>query len=195
MDRSYPRISRRSNASRAVSHEEMTAERRRHDNRFDSFRGHMRITALVAATSLCFAYHPLAGQETRAQGAAVTRVSTPLREAPSVESRVFATIPPKTSVNVTSCTDGWCAVKYQQLTGHAIQVFLRFPPVAVSQARSAPSGRGYTNSQGEWVPSPMRTSTGQPPAGASARCRDDTYSFSRSRRGTCSHHGGVAQWL
>jgi hypothetical protein len=155
----------------------------------------MRITALVAATSLCFASYSLGSQETRAQGAAVTRVATPLREAPSVESRPVATIPPKTNVNVASCTDGWCTVKYQQLTGHVIQVFLRFPPVAVSQAASTGGGRGYTNSQGEWVPSPTRTLTGQPPAGASARCRDDTYSFSRSRRGTCSHHGGVAQWL
>lgn len=33
------------------------------------------------------------------------------------------------------------------------------------------------------------------PASASAICRDGTYSYSRSRRGTCSHHGGVAQWL
>jgi Protein of unknown function (DUF4236)/Protein of unknown function (DUF3761) len=33
------------------------------------------------------------------------------------------------------------------------------------------------------------------PAGASAVCRDGTYSYSRSRRGTCSHHGGVSRWL
>jgi hypothetical protein len=33
------------------------------------------------------------------------------------------------------------------------------------------------------------------PAGASAVCRDGTYSFSANRRGTCSHHGGVGQWL
>ena len=33
------------------------------------------------------------------------------------------------------------------------------------------------------------------PAGATALCRDGTYSFSRSRRGTCSHHGGVKKWL
>ncbi len=33
------------------------------------------------------------------------------------------------------------------------------------------------------------------PAGATARCRDGTYSFSRHRSGTCSHHGGVAVWL
>lgn len=34
-----------------------------------------------------------------------------------------------------------------------------------------------------------------PPPGATARCRDGTYSFSKHRSGTCSHHGGVAQWL
>ena len=28
-----------------------------------------------------------------------------------------------------------------------------------------------------------------------ARCRDGSYSFSQHRSGTCSHHGGVAQWL
>lgn len=33
------------------------------------------------------------------------------------------------------------------------------------------------------------------PAGATARCRDGTYSFSEHRRGTCSHHGGVVAWL
>jgi len=33
------------------------------------------------------------------------------------------------------------------------------------------------------------------PRGASAICRDGTYSFSQTRRGTCSHQGGVAQWL
>jgi hypothetical protein len=33
------------------------------------------------------------------------------------------------------------------------------------------------------------------PPGATARCRDGTYSFSKHRSGTCSHHGGVAVWL
>jgi hypothetical protein len=36
---------------------------------------------------------------------------------------------------------------------------------------------------------------GSTPAGATARCRDGTYSFSQHRSGTCSHHGGVAAWL
>lgn len=34
-----------------------------------------------------------------------------------------------------------------------------------------------------------------PPPGATALCRDGTYSFSKHHSGTCSHHGGVAKWL
>jgi hypothetical protein len=34
-----------------------------------------------------------------------------------------------------------------------------------------------------------------PPPGATAQCRDGTFSFSQHRSGTCSHHGGVAAWL
>src|SRR5439155_1779842 len=33
------------------------------------------------------------------------------------------------------------------------------------------------------------------PPGATARCRDGTYSYSQHHSGTCSHHGGVARWL
>ena len=34
-----------------------------------------------------------------------------------------------------------------------------------------------------------------PPGGATAICRDGTYSYSQHRQGTCSHHGGVRTWL
>lgn len=55
---------------------------------------------------------------------------------------------------------------------------------------AANSGNGYINSQGNHVPSPSND-----PTGATAKCSDGTYSYSQSRRGTCSHHGGVAAWL
>ena len=38
-------------------------------------------------------------------------------------------------------------------------------------------------------------SASTPQAGATARCKDGTYSYSKHRQGTCSHHGGVAEWL
>lgn len=53
----------------------------------------------------------------------------------------------------------------------------------------------YINSAGNEIHSPAYTEDNSVPAGASARCGDGTYSFSQSRRGTCSHHGGVAEWL
>ncbi len=62
------------------------------------------------------------------------------------------------------------------------------PPPALS----CPNGT-YVNSVGNTVCSPY--SSPSAPAGATARCGDGTYSFSQSRSGTCSHHGGVATWL
>lgn len=53
----------------------------------------------------------------------------------------------------------------------------------------------YRNSTGVCVHRPVKTQGSAVPAGATAQCRDGSYSFSQSRRGTCSHHGGVARWL
>jgi hypothetical protein len=41
----------------------------------------------------------------------------------------------------------------------------------------------------------VSSTTSAAPSGATALCRDGSYSFSRHRQGTCSHHGGVGQWL
>jgi hypothetical protein len=51
----------------------------------------------------------------------------------------------------------------------------------------------YINSAGNTVCRPEASTTA--PSGATAKCVDGTYSFSQSRRGTCSSHGGVAEWL
>lgn len=77
--------------------------------------------------------------------------------------------------------------------------------VGVGPAEALSCGSGYyRNSAGNCIPSPRRPRAGQAqgllgtsniPSGATARCRDGTYSFSQSRRGTCSRHGGVASWL
>lgn len=62
------------------------------------------------------------------------------------------------------------------------------------EAQLVEHGR-YTNKAGQSVHAPAHSKTGKQPAGASAQCRDMSYSFSMSHRGTCSRHGGVAQWL
>jgi len=51
----------------------------------------------------------------------------------------------------------------------------------------------YINSAGNTVCNPETSSS--TPSGATARCSDGTYSFSKSHRGTCSHHGGVINWF
>ena len=53
----------------------------------------------------------------------------------------------------------------------------------------------YLNRDGNSVHSPARSRSGAVPQGATARCRDGTYSFSQHHTGTCSRHGGVASWL
>lgn len=52
------------------------------------------------------------------------------------------------------------------------------------------TGNGYTNVNGNHIDSPSSN-----PAGATAKCKDGTYSKSQNHSGTCSHHGGVAEWL
>lgn len=44
-------------------------------------------------------------------------------------------------------------------------------------------------------PEPAPAPEPEHPEGATALCSNGTYSWSENRRGTCSHHGGVAQWL
>ena len=57
---------------------------------------------------------------------------------------------------------------------------------------TCPNGT-YVNTYGDTVCSPYSSSTA--PEGATALCVDGTYSFSQTHSGTCSHHGGVSQWL
>ncbi|MGF6780650.1 hypothetical protein P3T21_005880 [Paraburkholderia sp. GAS334] len=68
------------------------------------------------------------------------------------------------------------------------------PPGTPDEANLS-SHNTYQNHDGATVHAPARSLSGAVPEGASARCRDGTYSFSRHHSGTCSRHGGVADWL
>ncbi|CAL8472887.1 DUF3761 domain-containing protein [Caballeronia sp. S22] len=52
----------------------------------------------------------------------------------------------------------------------------------------------YVNHDGNVIHSPAHSRSGTVPAGATAQCRDGSYSFSQHHSGTCSRHGGVASW-
>lgn len=65
------------------------------------------------------------------------------------------------------------------------------PSTPNTQTAACGSG-SYVNVDGNCISGPVYAPS--VPVGASARCRDGTYSFSQHRQGTCSHHGGVASW-
>jgi Protein of unknown function (DUF3761) len=62
------------------------------------------------------------------------------------------------------------------------------PPT--SQKTNSPvPGKGHAESAPSAPPSAPQTGA------ATAKCKDGSMSFSKHHSGTCSHHGGVAQWL
>ena len=124
-----------------------------------------------------------------------TTTDLSLRVDASASSRVILTIPQGTQVYLQEdCDCVWVYVTYNGYCGYVYAQFLtKSVPATNTTAVAQEPIRHYTNSYGNTVQSPTRYN--KAPAGATALCRDGSYSFSQSRRGTCSHHGGVAKWL
>jgi uncharacterized protein YraI len=124
----------------------------------------------------------------------ITSTNLNLRSTPSTSGSVITVIPKGTKVEIdANCDCKWIAVNYDNKIGYVNSGYLESPPKHVANYSGNATIKYYTNSFGEKVQSP--TYYNSVPAGATALCRDGTYSFSRNRRGTCSHHGGVAKWL
>jgi len=152
------------------------------------------LLSLLAAVSITWS---LAAQSARRTDdtVAYTTATIQLREKPAVTAKTLAILAQGTRVRLYHCSEGWCGVSVQKIAGYALEEYLAVrstPPVATTPTEQ---GKGYVNVDGQWVPSPVKTADGQAPAGATAKCRDGTFSFSQHRQGTCSHHGGVAEWL
>lgn len=61
---------------------------------------------------------------------------------------------------------------------------------------SATGGTAPTTQKSTGSAATQATSApGAAPAGATAQCKDGSYSKSKHHSGACSHHGGVQQWL
>jgi hypothetical protein len=61
------------------------------------------------------------------------------------------------------------------------------PAAAAAAAPAAASSASKT--------APTAAASNTDPTGATAKCKDGTYSKSQHHSGTCSSHGGVAEWL
>jgi hypothetical protein len=69
-------------------------------------------------------------------------------------------------------------------------------PAAVAPAAAAPAASTTAAKTSTATKSaPVASASNTDPTGASAKCKDGTYSKSQHRSGTCSSHGGVAEWL
>jgi hypothetical protein len=58
---------------------------------------------------------------------------------------------------------------------------------------NASSSSGNSKAPGVWRKIKVKVLT--PPNGATAQCKDRTYSHSEHVSGTCANHGGVERWL
>jgi Protein of unknown function (DUF3761) len=59
------------------------------------------------------------------------------------------------------------------------------PAPSAAAAQTAPAGKSAATA----------TTGNTDPTGATAKCKDGTYSKSKHHTGSCSHHGGVAEFL
>jgi len=71
-------------------------------------------------------------------------------------------------------------------------------PAKEAAPATAPATSKATSAAGTAATAPAasaKTSSNTDPTGATALCKDGTYSHSKHHTGACSHHGGVSQWL
>lgn len=138
-----------------------------------------------------------------------TTTNLNVRRGPSTNYGVLGTVSAGTEVTVYDNDYNqydWLRVTYNGQTGYISTKYLSQQKVLTAKvstnnyswssqsSSSYNSNNGYyRNCDGNWIPRPQYSNT--QPSGATAICRDGTYSFSAHRRGTCSHHGGVKVWL
>ena len=129
----------------------------------------------------------------------VTTGEVNFRTTPQITNNIICKIPKGTVVEpVTGIApyNNWLIIKYNGKTGYVNLAYVKQKHAKTegSLINHHPQRvKHYTNSAGEQIQSPIQSNS--IPNGATALCNDGSYSFSQSRRGTCSHHGGVRQWL
>ncbi|WP_184727627.1 DUF3761 domain-containing protein [Saccharopolyspora phatthalungensis] len=119
-------------------------------------------------------------------------VPSPAVSAPAVASSALASPAPTTESPVppVSSTESAPAAP---VTTHAPVKPTQAAPTRATAGITKCGADYYRNVDGKCVHDPVKGAA--PPAGATARCKDGSYSFSQHRRGTCSGHDGVAEWL
>jgi hypothetical protein len=118
---------------------------------------------------------------------------------------------PASSSTPTTCKDGTTssATGKGACSGHGgVQKATTSKPAAAATTASAPAAAATAapaattaaapaaaKSSTASKSAPTATASNTDPTGATAKCKDGTYSKSQHHSGTCSSHGGVAEWL
>lgn len=169
----------------------------------------VRLTLMAIAAFALFASPALAKDTTAPAKAAACRddkghfVKCPTTAAPAKPA-------PKAAASPARCRDAKGHFTACPGTTASSPATASTPAPSAKSSSPAQSGRcrdaqGHFMKCGSVAAPPSATAKSSPtsatglpksrPAGATAQCRDGTYSSSQHRSGTCSHHGGVATWF
>lgn len=69
------------------------------------------------------------------------------------------------------------------------------PAPSTAAAKAAPAAASPASTKAAPAGKAAATTGNTDPTGATAKCKDGTYSKSKTHRGSCSHHGGVAEFM
>lgn len=138
----------------------------------------------------------------KTNSAVVISENANLRETPADEGKVVQLIAEGESVEVIKQKGAWFYVSAGNQKGwiHGNEIrFEKSEQKSSTQSKSIESETELPKSSPSFdSTSPTVTKKQSEPeinsSGATAKCRDGSLSYSRNRRGTCSHHGGVAVW-
>ncbi|HTO57893.1 MAG TPA: DUF3761 domain-containing protein [Pseudomonadales bacterium] len=117
--------------------------------------------------------------------AAMFSFSTAVFAADSTDTDTTAATTPKT----VTCKDGTTSTAGQGACSHHGGV-----KGATTHSSSSSSSHASNSSTGH-SSSTSHASSSTNPKGATAKCKDGTYSHSKSKSGACSKHGGVDTWM
>ncbi len=123
----------------------------------------------------------------------VTVSNVNLRTTPEIKENIICVISKGTAVTVVkeNIIEGdWVKVNYKYNVGYIRKDLLK--NITNNSSNNSLSESSSINLSSGTKSSQKSNSTH---SGATAICNDGTYSYSAHRRGTCSHHGGVREWL
>jgi len=129
----------------------------------------------------------------------VTTSEVNFRATPQITDNKIGKIPKGTvltPIQGVTHLNNWLAIEFNGKTGFVNLAYVKYKTAKTRSNLTIHNPhrvKHYTNSTGERIQSPTQSNSA--PEDATALCNDGSYSFSHSRRGTCSHHGGVRQWL